>query len=324
MIPARLSFGLLLLLLCRIGGSSVAAESKSNAWVEDLPEDEVFWGIRGLMKDESMSFSSKDCDQVDVSFLLYECMVYLHHSWFQAEISHLTIVSQVSVACLANVSGEGDEGSDCNSFVASDDTCKRFPYYIHAIENTGPDDVEIKSLTVERDGSAPKIINTSPTLPGHSIRLVQERIGGVDFCEKEHVVTKATIEAKEPESCEEDANAYKSGALPTPPSPTLPPTRFSYELAVPDRETVEHDRMANITDCNDLDYTCDVDSLCGFSGDASGAEFGAEDWIKVTKGLKADCNIPGFEFYAVEGPYCSPPRGCSVICRMELVCEFEE
>ena len=226
---------------------------------------------------------------------------------------------QTSVVCLANESGLGDKLSDCNTFEASGEQCNRFPTYIHSIENKGANDVEITSLTVERDGGMSKTIDTQPLLAGKSTRLVEERVGSIDFCEKERIATKTIVEAEEPKSCEDFAT-YTFGAPPTPPSPTLPPTRFSYQLDTPGFET---DRLTNFTDCSSRDF-CDADSLCGFSGYAADAEFGAEDWIEATRGTKADCNVPGFDYYLLEGPYCPPDRSCSGRCHIELICSYDE
>jgi hypothetical protein len=46
---------------------SVVAEKIQQQWGAELPEDEVFWGMRGLMGDTSMSFLAGDCERVDVS-----------------------------------------------------------------------------------------------------------------------------------------------------------------------------------------------------------------------------------------------------------------
>ena len=49
-------------------GSSAVTEKKAP-WVEDLPEDEIFWGTRGLMQDSSMSMSMPTAEcEIDVSF----------------------------------------------------------------------------------------------------------------------------------------------------------------------------------------------------------------------------------------------------------------
>ena len=225
---------------------------------------------------------------------------------------------QTSVVCLANEPGDGDKLSDCNTFEASSDECTRFPVYIHSIENNGANDIEITSLTVERDGGTSKTIDTQSLLAGESIRLIEERAGRIDFCEKERIMTKTMVEAEEPKSCDDSAT-YTFGAPPTPPSPTLPPTRFSYQL---DTAGFERDRLTNVTDCSSI-FFCDADSLCGFSGYASDAEYGAEDWIEATRGTKADCNVPGFDFYLLEGPYC-PGNSCSGRCHIELICTYDE
>jgi hypothetical protein len=229
---------------------------------------------------------------------------------------------QTSVICLANESGLGDKRTDCNTIEASGDECNRFPVYIHSIENNGVNDIEIANLNVKRDGDdmSAKTINTQTLLAGESIRLVEERIvGSTDFCEKERIVTKTIVEAEEPKSCEDSAT-YTFGAPPTPPSPTLFPTRFSYQL---DTFGFEEDRLTNFTDCSSRDV-CDADSLCGFSGYAADAEFGAEDWIEATRGTKADCNVPGFDYYLLEGPYCPPGSRCSGRCHIELICSYDE
>lgn len=71
---ARLSFPLLLQVVL---GSSVA--EKKELWVEELPEDALFWGIRMLSEDASMSML--DCE-IDVSFIA------INHSSFCENCSH--------------------------------------------------------------------------------------------------------------------------------------------------------------------------------------------------------------------------------------------
>lgn len=66
MATLRLSFLLLIPLVCvAVGGKS------RRPWTHEqeqlLHEDEVFWGVRGLLRDNSMSLASGSCKQIDVS-----------------------------------------------------------------------------------------------------------------------------------------------------------------------------------------------------------------------------------------------------------------
>jgi len=65
--PGRLSFALLIFL-----GSSVAEKKSPRA--NEFPEDEVFWGIRGLMGGLSMSMAIEDCE-LDVSLITIDSVV---------------------------------------------------------------------------------------------------------------------------------------------------------------------------------------------------------------------------------------------------------
>lgn len=223
--------------------------------------------------------------------------------------------------------GFGDKRFDCNSVETSDDDdcdsapfyceCKSYPHYIHAIENSGSENVQITSVTVERDGSASKKILTQETLSGDSTRLIEEFNGEkVDFCEKKRVVTETTVEVEDTAEliCFEDADPYIFGAEPKPPVPALAPTTFSYELST---FGFEQDRETNVTDCELTG--CDTDILCGYSGYAADATDSTQDWLMVTKGIKAACYAENW--YLLEGPYC-PRYGCSGRCHLEVVCSF--